>query len=693
MLPSSREGILEGRGWNQWLRNEVRPGLGYVCAAQDSSVLLLERCSDYFKIACCMHSCANRSKRFCCVDCLLLLLPPQLAPTFIKLAMAAVHAHQATTATNSSSTSNSHSSSSNADSPAPQLSPADLLQYLPLPSDVSDGFMRSVSDRILQELRETPCVLTASGRLSTASGTLLPEPLLLQADGRPLISNTWLQQGLPGLEYVHDSCFGGGGGADADAAAGARTTQVLVQLGSKRFSRSLLLQWLASPGARQLLQGLSPDERTAWLQQLYSRLHSLQAQPHNSPMHLPTGNTSVQQSLRAAPIVQLYGSKQLVSVDELRDSNPQLFLWNFDLGRRNDLRLFSRGGAAAAAPGSGDSSSSGLCFVDPGSLGPDGATILRATLGVQVVPLQRLVATALQLQADGQLTDAQHDQLVLFLLRNAGSLGAADLRLLQDGLMLCQDEGAHISGGSDDGDDGSGQEGGARRKYTPAKQLYLPLASTQLADVPGEVLQDPSLQQDLSAAGAAFISPHYEALAAEVLEGGQRTVWQLLNSFGARWLTQLAAVKHLLKLYDSDSSDGIRLSPDHERHLAFLSHCMRGQGCLQHIREGLWLYDSQQDPAQEAPENWPADLAWPLSGAPGADAINAQLQTLCNVCFVHPCYVRQGAPGHTLVKAITEPLSPKEVGGAGATVSGVALVWTTLLYENALCPTYQTLCV
>jgi hypothetical protein len=347
--------------------------------------------------------------------CFLLL---QLPTAFLDLAMQAVQVYQQqqkpVTAASSSSSS----------SRQPALSPAALLQYLPIQEDVQDGFVGRVSTAILQGFSTHPCVLTASGVLSMPADTLLPEPLLVTAAGgggpqQQLISNEWLRQSLHGAQFVLDQLLAG--------PEGDRTAQVLLQLGSRRFTAKLLLSWLCSEGTAQLLQGLAPQARAAWLPALYSVCMRLKAQPAGARMTL-AADAATQQQLSTAPILQLFGSSECVSLQQLVASGRKVHLWDSSMGDETDLQLLSSQASSAA---------SNLSFVDPSTLGPDGAAFMRLFLGVQQVPLSLLVQHILQLQSSSRnLSDAQQDQLLLFLLRNAGRLSAQDLQLLQGGLYL-----------------------------------------------------------------------------------------------------------------------------------------------------------------------------------------------------------------------------------------------------------------
>jgi hypothetical protein len=597
----------------------------------------------------------------------------QLAPVFIQQVMQAVTAHQQRSQENLSGAADG--------SPEATLSPAALLQYLPLPGDVLDDFMAQVSTAILQGLQQQACVLSASGQLSTAQHTVLPHRLL-EVDSQQLISSEWLQAGLPELEYVHAELLTG----PEDTVQ--RTSQVLLQLGSSRFSAALLLSWLNAEGTARLLEGLGPEERASWLQVLFSCCMKLRAQPDTAPMHL-TADSSSSQALRSAPIVQLHGSQELVSLQQLADSSKQLYLWDDRFGDEAELQLFSTccSGTCTSATGgesvqadrsSGSKSHSSeqldwLCFVDPSTLGTDGAAVLSTFLDVSTVPLSVLVKHALQQQAEGALSDAQQDQLLLFLLRNAPDLSSTDLQLLQESLLL------RCAGEADSGS----------AAYAPAKQLHLPLEFSSLP-VTQATLSNPALQQDLAAAGVAVVSRHYDALEQPSEKTGRQGMWQLLGSFGLQQLTLQSAVQHLLKLYSSDSDnsletlideaarrlaqlvvaklggdagDIIRLA-DHQRHLGFLAQCLDDAGCLQHIQRGLRLHSMQADAAALEPAWRPKQLFWPIAPTAGAEALTQQLQALCDVRLVHPWYVEHCSTAiQKLVQGITQTLSLAEVRG------------------------------
>lgn len=560
---------------------------------------------------------------------------------------------QAVKAHHQHSQSKGHLSAAADKCPEAALSPAALLQYLPLPGDVLDDFMAEVSTAILQGLQQQACVLTASGLLSTAQHTVLPDSLL-KVDGQQLISKDWLQAGLPGVEYVHADLLAG----QEDTAQ--RTSQVLLQLGSSRFSAALLLSWLIAEGTASLLESLGPEERADWLQLLYSCCMKLRAQPETSPMHLAADSSS-NQALGSAPIVQLHGSRELVSLQQLADSSKKLYLWDDRFGSEAELQLFSSHSSdtsVAAASGADQvtagSSSDGeghssrqrgfLCFVDPSTLGADGAAMLGTFLDVRSVPLSMLVEHVLQQQADGGLSDTQQDQLVLFLLRNAPDMNTHDVQLLQDGLLL-------RSAGEADSDTAS---------YAPAKQLYLPLEFSSLP-VTQATLSDLALQQDLAAAGVAFVSCHYEGMLQHSEQAGRQGVWQLLRSFGLQQLTLQSAVQRLLKLYRSDSSARTTLA-DHKRHLGFLAQCASDTQCLQHTQQGLRLYEVRQNAAAQQPVWRPEQVFWPLSVTAGAEALTKQLRVLCDVRPVHPWYTEHCDPAiQDLVKDITPSLSLAEV--------------------------------
>jgi hypothetical protein len=554
--------------------------------------------------------------------------------------------------------------------PQPALSSGALLQYLPMAGDVQDEFMGHVSTAIMQGLSKQPCVLTASATLSTPAGTLLPEPLLScstacgqheeQQEQRPqqqLISNEWLQQGLPGMQYV--SLLSG-----PDA---ARTAQVLLQLGAKKFTSQLLLSWLTSPGTARLLQSLGPAQRAAWLPLLYSCCLQLKAQPVGACMHLQA-DSATQQTLKQAPILQLYGSVECCSLQQLADSGRQVFLWDSSLGNGSDLQLFSQSARSAgsacgtlpsanSSPGHSGAGSGSLCFLDPAALGPDGASFVSTFLGVHKVPLSLLVKHILQLQKGGQLTDPQQDQLLLVLMRNTDLLSNQDLQLLRQGLLLCR---AAADGTL------TAISSSSSRVYVPAERLYLPLRATNTLPIQQDFLKDPALQQDLAAAGVVFVSSHYAGFSTALQRGTSRqAVWQLLRSFGVQELQLLPAVQQLLKLYSSSSqAEAPVMLPAHQRHLQFLSEAARDPVCLQHTKEGLRLYTIRQDPRSTAasPVTPTGQLAWPMAATAGANAVTDQLVLLCDVQLVHPGYVLGvDHPGNALVKSLTTMLTPVEV--------------------------------
>lgn len=520
------------------------------------------------------------------------------------------------------------------------LSPTALLQYLPLPGDVTDGFMASVSTAIMQQLQQQPCVLTASGQLSRASTTLRPDPLLQQANGEPLISNDWLQQGLPGREFVHDDILAQ---PDRD-----RTAQVLLQLGSRQFDCLLLLCWLSAAGTARVLQELQPTARAVWLSELYSCCMRLKAQPGSSHMHL-AADSHTTKLLAAAPILQLHGSQQLVSLQQLAASGRRVYLWDSSLGNEADLQLFSV--AAASDSNSNSTGLAALCFVDPSTLGPDGATMLSAFLGISLVPLSVLVQHILQQQLQevmdvSGLTDSTRDPLLVFLMRNNPRLSTQDLQALQQRLSL------RCAAGHT----------GSSNMYRPAKLLHLPLRVSTLGVSPS-TLSDPALQKDLSTAGVAFVCPAYEDLGKAGQLSSTQDVWQVLKSFGVQQLTLADAVQHLLKLYKSGCFSIVRWER-HIHHLRFLTECAKDSVCLQHICLGLHLYEQQQDTAVESPAWQASRLCWPVIGPEGHSPMTDQLRVLCGVRFVHPCYVVPGAPGYDLVRQIAQRLSSIQVGAA-----------------------------
>lgn len=590
--------------------------------------------------------------------------PLQLPTAFLDLAMQAVKVHQ-------QQQQQATAAAGDCNSGQPALSPAALLQYLPLQEDVQDEFMGRVSTAILQGFSTHPCVLTASGALSMPANTLLPEPLMVTAAGdgglqqqQQLISNEWLRQGLPGVQFVSDELLAG--------PEGDRTAHVLLQLGSRRFTATLLLSWLCSGGTAQLLRGATPHARTAWLPGLCSVCMRLRAQPAGAPMALPA-DAATQKQLSTAPILQLYGSSECVSMQQLAASGRQVHLWDSSMGDGADLQLLASqaGGAASTTR-----QQQGLSFVDPSTLGPDGAAFVGLFLDVQQVPLSLLVQRILQLQANScNLSDAQQDQLLLFLLRNASRLSPQDLQLLQGGL--------HLSTAAAGGTAGGCNSSSSRRTYALATQLHVPLAhATGMPSVSRATLANPALQQDFAAAAdLAFASEHYMRLGAALRNGSSGSaagpgIWQLLCSFGLQELTVDSAVRQLLTLYSRDGqalAGPMRLL-DHQRHLQFLSEAVRSNPvCLQHVKQGLRLFSMQQQLATAAaaaaavPASSPDSLWWPMVNTAGADAVTDQLCQLCGVQLVHPGYVLTQSAGSSLVKSITAQLTPGEVGDTQGT--------------------------
>lgn len=658
VLPSSRESILESRPWNRWLQQEVRQLVG------GTEVLpLYAACRPGLAIR--MSTTARNNTYFAahvlstatgvltqCAPIAADLAVVQLSATFLALAMQAVQAHQ-----------QQQQRSLPADgSPQPVLSPAALLQYLPLPGDVADDFMGQVSTAILEGLSTAPCVLTASGMLRTPDRTLLRGPLLVMTYGgkqQQLISNEWLQHGLPDVEFVSDAMLPG---TEAE-----RNARVLLQLGSRRFSAQLLLSWLCADGTAQLLRSLAPEQRADWLPALYSCCMALSMQPAGSLMHLPP-DMPTQSAMRRARILQLHGNGECVSLHELQDSGRQVYLWDSSLGDKADLQLISLGPCKAAQLGStasstcsshsnsrsssGNSAQAELCFLDPSTLGRDGAEFVGFHLLLRKVPLHVLVVRILELQAGGELSDAQHDQLLLFLLRNAACLSSQDLKLLR-GQLLLRSTAAAVASGACNSSCGV---------YVLAKQLYLPLHATSMLSVSQATLHNPALQQDLTAAGLAFANDQYGGVDEQLQQGtGRQGVWQLLRSFGLKELTLATAVQQLLQLYSTSAVSQLVQPSDHQRHLQFLSEAARDPVCLQHIKQGLKLYTIRQDPAVAEPGFAPGELFWPMEATEGANTITDQLSLLCGVHLVHPAYVLVQSTGNALVKSITTTLTPAEV--------------------------------
>lgn len=361
-------------------------------------------------------------------------------------------------------------------------------------------------------------------------------------------------------------------------------------------------------------------------------------------------------------------------MQQLAASGRQVHLWDSSVGDGADLQLLA---SQAGGVASTTRQQQGLSFVDPSTLGPDGAAFVGLFLGLQQVPLSLLVQRILQLQANScNLSDAEQDQLLLFLLRNASRLSPQDLQLLQGGLYLSTAAAGGTAGGCN--------SSSSRRTYALARQLHVPLAhATGVPSVSRATLANPALQQDFAAAALAFASEHYMRLGAALRNSSSASaaapsIWQLLCSFGLQELTVDSAVQQLLTLYSRGGQ--ARAGPmrllDHQRHLQFLSEAVRNNPvCLQHVKQSLRLFSMQQQQqlataaaaAAIVPASSPDSLWWPMVKTAGANAVTDQLCRLCGVQLVHPGYVLTQSAGNSLVKCITAQLTPGEVGDTQGT--------------------------
>jgi hypothetical protein len=555
----------------------------------------------------------------------------QLAPAFVQQATWALHAHH------SSNTQQHNSSSSSETAAQPRLSSAALLQYLPLPGEVANPFLAETAAAMLRLLQEQPCVLAESGQLSKASDTVLPSSLLLKAaDGQQLISNEWLQQGLQGTQFVHPELLAG-----STSSSSSRAEQVLLQLGSEQFSAPLLVRWLTAPSTRQLLEALPLDQRDSWLKDLYSCLSRLRLQPAGCPMSL-TDDSYLARQLAAAPILQLHGSRQLVSCNSLQE---RPYMWQTAFGGEAELCLFSSGG------------SGGLNFVHSSTLSYETRMMLHGLLQLPFTPMPVLLDELLRQQQQQQQKSLQeqevqeavndhNDRMLLFLLANVKHLRSNELQQLRQRLLLCSCR---------------------RGAYVMVHNLHLPLSgeSSSSTAVPVE------LQPDLVQAGMNFLHSSYQQLAAAAAADSAGDLWQLLRNLGVHELTTDAAALKLLQLYASDRSRrAIRLQ-QHLRHISFLASA---EGLLlktcNGLRNGqLRLYSSDQHVCQEGPEAQPNALHWPPSGIAAGEvaaAITQQLQHGCGLLFVHSCYRSSAGSGNTghgrLMRFVVKEAGPDEVG-------------------------------
>jgi hypothetical protein len=358
----------------------------------------------------------------------------QLAPAFVEQALAAMSGTES----------------------AGTLSCAALLQFLPLPGDVLDPFLGQAADSMLQLLQQEACVLAASGQYRQPASTVLPDPLLQLPDGQQLISNTWLQQGLDGMEYVHADVLGHG-------STSSRARDVLQQLGACSFSSELLVQWLTAEGTADVLEQLPEAARAGWLPSLYICLNRLTAQV-DSPLSLADA-AKWKGPLAAAPILPLLGQAQPMS-HQAATSQGELYLWDPAFGSAVEAALVSDG-----------SSGSTLLFVDPTvcAAQPEVEAVLQHPLfGVRKVPMAVLVTSLLQQQSSQPLNDSRRQQQLLFLMRNRQHLGPTDGPLWQQLQSKLQLRTALCTGSSS--------------SYITAASLHYPCSCA--GQVPSELQQD-----------------------------------------------------------------------------------------------------------------------------------------------------------------------------------------------------------
>jgi hypothetical protein len=333
-----------------------------------------------------------------------------------------------------------------------------------------------------------------------------------------------------------------------------------------------------------------------------------------------SNSSSLGRRLAAAPILQLHGSRRLVSCSELRG---KAYVWCSAFGGEAQLKLFSSGSSG---------SSSSLHFADPSTTAGDGHAVLHNLLGLQLVPMSVLVEELLRQQQWLQQQQQQrrqggldavhshHEKLLLFLLSNFKHLGDSEQRKLQQRMLLRCD---------------------SSKLYVAANCLRLPLSgsSSSSSKVPAD------LQPDLEQAGLRFLHSSYKQLAAAAAAGSAGDLWQLIKNLGVGEVTTDAAAQKLLQLYLDNSSRRSIRQEQHLRHVNFLT-AAEGLSPTTHngIRNGqLRLYSSCQDPSAESPEARPDALHWPLSGlaaadAAVADAITLQLERGADLKFVHCCY-------------------------------------------------------
>jgi hypothetical protein len=484
----------------------------------------------------------------------------------------------------------------------PALSCADILQYLPLPGEVQNPFFARTCAGILQSMQHKACILSASGTLRLPAQLLLPDPLLMRPGGQLLINNAWLQKGLAGREYVHPELLGAAAGSEHQQ----RVVEILLHLGSSKFDSSMLVDWLNAADARHLLDDMQLDERTRWLQDLFFCLRVLKDQPGSSSLSMQDSGTWGKE-LSAAPILQLHGSKQLVSFEEIIQSEGRLYLWDDRLGGEEELSLFS-------SSWSSSSSSSSLLFVDPSTLGSSGKVVLEALYKLQEVRLPQLVATILDWQGIGGFSHQQQLQWLLFLFRNRSLLANGEAAGLCPKLQL------RVAGG--DGE-----------SYSRASSIVMPLVPS--GAVPAE------LEADLLAASVIFLHPQYKQLWEAAGAWPEFELW-LEKDFGVRKLSVLEAARGLAGLYRCGESSACSVKLiQHMRHLAFLVRnqkeimtCMQTRKALQ---SDLLVYGEEQVLEEEGPALKPAKLCWPLMLS-ASEGIKQQLRH-CGVVFLNPAII------------------------------------------------------
>jgi hypothetical protein len=561
-------------------------------------------------------------------------------------------------------------------SDGPCLRPAALLQFLPLPGEVQDGFMGHVSTAIMDSMRQQACVLTASGQLALPAATLLPAPLLQTTSGTPLVSNEWLAAGLPGHQFACASLLAGSQEQQVRAEA------VLLELGSRRFTTRLLLQWLVAPGTAQLLRGLQVQQRTGWLRDLFRCFGTQLTTDKQHPQW-----QWQQEMLLQAPILQLQGSRALCSKQEL--SGRGVYAWDARLGQDEALQLFCPDTPAAdtqhSGDGSGSSSSSGsgggdggvasaLCIIDRATLPPCGKLLLQELLDVPLVPLSVLVHQQLQGQAlarshmepGGQLV--LHHQQLLFLLRVAHQVSPSDMDAVRSALLLL--EHADAAPSSSSSTNSSSPEAAAPPAARLASQLFLPLQHTStLPWLPPALLHDGSLASNLARhGGVQWVSDGYADQVGAHLQGSPGSLWGLLQHCGVQQMGGEQLALSLLSQYHTAAGRASIRQAQHVLHLEAMQPCAMP---VQHIREGIWLYGAEADPEAQPPSLavlslFGCQLYWQPPGSElPQHSFCAALRRRMFMELLHPCYMRAGIGCTQLVEQLAEELTPDQVGVCG----------------------------